>query len=990
MKKTNLKHLLRTIRKNIISFVAVAVIAAVSIAIFLGLQSASAAIVNRSGNYYIDNNLATMEFACANGITAEDVAEVSRWGIVNAAEGGYSSMVVMEGEAENITLQALSLCDTMNDTVVLEGSLPSAPDEVAVEELFVIRKGIKVGDVITLQHDGELKNDTFKVTAIINQPAFSCARIQDSRGQSTPGLGSASFYISLTKDAFDASYYDDCFTKLYIKNNELAALDYYSDEYKAMESELLDKLEELGAERASLRYQEIKEEVDTALSDAQTELDDAAAKIADGEDELANGAIEIADAEKEIADATAEIADAEKELADAIKEINDNEKKLADSLTAIEAQLDTMHVTKDLDHALAQLKLLGSLTAPLTEAIEEYQSGSTALEAARAEYLDGQSELTNAKKELADGQSDLEKAKKELADGQLELEDAKAEYAEAQTEFEDAKAQAADLKEQDWILSGRNDIGDVRAVKLIAQGISNISYSMSVIFLFVAIIVCHAAISRMIDEQRVLIGAQKALGFRPGEVLKHYMLYNILSGLLGIVLGCFLGIVVVENLVLFVFAHEFVCGDIPLVFAWKEALLAAGICMLIFLASTYSACAKLVRQPATTLLRGEIPSKRGGFFFENWKPYKKLNLYSRTMIKNVMNDKARMMTTVMGVVGCISLLLICFSLKMGIENSSITQFDTYFLYQNRLVVNTAEGNTEDFAKVLNSEGISHTTVHDKMEFFRVDGGSWESSRIMAITDYEELKDFVYLKDLDTGKYAEIPKDGMLVSLKCAEVFGIEAGDTVEFMDADGQPLTAKIVGVIEHYLPYHMFVTTADYYETVMSKDVDSCVFLLQGKIDGLLDKVKDIPGFFSLKDNSELAANADAHTGVIAVCFALSAVMAVLVLLNQISMHINRKARELAVMRINGYSLKQTKAYIYKDNIVLTIAGLLLGTAAGSGLAYIIIHSVETGANRYVRTPNLVACLASCAVGAFFALCVNLIALRKINSLNLTNVSSN
>lgn len=94
--------------------------------------------------------------------------------------------------------------------------------------------------------------------------------------------------------------------------------------------------------------------------------------------------------------------------------------------------------------------------------------------------------------------------------------------------------------------------------------------------------------------------------------------------------------------------------------------------------------------------------------------------------------------------------------------------------------------------------------------------------------------------------------------------------------------------------------------------------------------------------------------------------------------------------MRVNGFTLSQTRAYIYKDNIVLTALGLLLGSGAGVGLSYIIIRFLEVDATRYVRDPNGPACLLACAVGAVFAFLVNLLALRRINHLNLTNVSGN
>ena len=306
------------------------------------------------------------------------------------------------------------------------------------------------------------------------------------------------------------------------------------------------------------------------------------------------------------------------------------------------------------------------------------------------------------------------------------------------------------------------------------------------------------------------------------------------------------------------------------------------------------------------------------------------------------------------------------------------------------MIDTGVGTREEFENVLEEEGISYTVIQDKLKNFRVNGGSWENAHIVTTSNYEELADFMVVEDIHTKSLAGLPEDGVLVSRKCAENFAISEGSIVEFMDSEGNPKEFKVVGVIEHFLPYHLFVTTDSYYESAMGEETDASVFLLNGDISGLYDKVRDIDGYLALKDNSEFERSAVAVNMVIMICLALSAVMALLVLLNQIVMHINRKARELSVMRINGYTMKETKAYVYKDNIVLTALGLILGSGFGIVLSYVVVRIIETGANRYVRTPNIPACLYASAVGALFALIVNLIALRKIKHLNLTNVSGN
>lgn len=1130
MKKTNRKHLLQTIKKTSVSFFAVAFIAAVSIAIFQGFQSASKAILDEVDRYFVKNNLVTMEIACANGITDDDIAAIAGWDGVQSVEGGYAVPLLLKNGEERISVQTRSLQTTMNTPVVLEGELPDAPNEMAIEELVAVRKGLKVGDTIVMEHDGELVESEFTITAIINQPSFCLVNLEDARGKGSVGLGSNEFYVSLPLSAFDPSYFNDCFTTAYVDSSALDGVYYFSEEYQTQEAAYLAGLDVAAQERAQLRYESLVAEAESKLSDArneladaqteidtnQADLDAALADIATGEADIESAEAEIAENETKLVDAKAEIEDAEAEiaanetkLADAKAEIEsaeveiaENETKLADAKAEIEAgqaeidaneaaliegetafaaakteftaqqtalaaarteidgQLTAMNLSTDLTEALTALEGMGEQAAPLVAAITEYQVGEeqlvaaetqlntteaqltasrqqlddakaqlatakteadagekeltaakaelveakaevtdgeaeladakTQLADAKAEVAEGEAELADAKTQLADAKTELTDAQAEVADGEQKLADARVELAEGQQELTDAEADVAEIQPREWVLSGRNDVGDVRGVQTLVDMLDGLSYIMSLIFLLVSIIICYAAVARMIDEQRTLIGAQKALGFSSNEILRHYMLYSLLCALLGIVLGWSLSVVIVENLILNAFKGEFLLDGVALTFSFGSAVIAALICLMIFMVSTYASCAKLSRMPAIVLLRGEVPTYGKKRFFENWGAYKRLNLYSRTMIKNVINDKGRMLTTIMGVVGCVALLVSCMTMKMSMENASIRHFDDYFHYTHRLVIDSEIGDAQAFEDVLNEEGVDHILIHDKLENFRVEGGIWENAHLLAIDNVENLGEFMLLEDPKTRSEIAVPDDGVLVSLRCAERFGLSEGSTVEFMDDKGQVRTFRIAGVIEHYLNYHLFVTSPSYYAEAMGKESAPSVFLLKGDLTGLLERVSGMDGFLSMNDNSAFEASADMFNIVIYVCTALSAALALLVLLNQINMHINRKARELAVMRINGYTCRETKAYIYKDNIVLTVLGLLLGSLFGMALGYLDVRIIETGACRYVRDPNLGACAIVCGIVAVFALGVNLLALRRVKHLNLTNVSSN
>lgn len=827
VKKTQRKYLLKAIKKTGVSFFAVALIAATSIAIYLGIQSGAVTILQYTDYYFEENRLANMEIVCANGITQEDVDMLRKQPQVDTVEGGYKTMVLMDSEEEKIIVQVRSLLEEMNQAVVLEGELPKADDEVAIEQKFALKQGIALGDELRIEHDGELVHDVFRVTAIINEPAFSCADVQDARGKGDVGFGSASYYIEVAKEAFDASYYDNCYGVVYVENKALSGIYFYSDEYAETESALICDLEEFGKERAKLRYDSLMQQ-----------------------------------ATEKIGAAGLEPADAEKVL--------------------------------------------------------------------------------------------------------------------------------KDIQQKDWIVSGRNSMGDVSGIETIVEGLFTLSYSFALVFLLVAVVVCYAAVVKMIDDQRMLIGAQKALGFHTKEIFLHYLSYNILAAILGIIIGCICGVVIVENLVLYVFGVEFLFEKIPLAFVWKEAGVVAVLCIMIFVLATCAGCIKVVRQPAVSLLRGELPTQKKAYFFESWGIYRKMNLYSRTMIKNVLGDKGRILTTIMGVVGCMSLLIITFTLKFSISNATDVQFENYFLYENRLVINTEAGQVQEYEEILEQEAISFRRIQDKLQNFRVEGDDWKTIHVIAADNTEQLENFVYLEDIETKKQMELPKEGVLISRKCADNYDLKSGSVIEVMDAEGNARECKIAGVIEHYLPYHQIVTSVEYYEKVFGEKADACVFLLKGNIDGLYEKVRDKDGFMSLKDNSEYKDTFSSINLVIAICMAFSAVLAVLVLLNQMTMYINRKAKELSVMRINGYTIKETKRFVSKDNVFLVAIGLILGCFIGTPMAIFEVCIMETGPNRYIRTPDMLACALSVIVCIIFAFIVNKIALRRIDKLSLTNVNGN
>ncbi len=874
MRKTQRTHLFRTIKKNFVSFLAVALMAGTGISIYLGDQSAAQAILEKANSYFIDNQLQSLEVTSMYGMTEEDIAAILALEEVDEVEGGYSTIATWNTTEETgkLLIQVHSLLDNMNLPVIVDGTLPVEENEAAIEQKMANQEGIQVGDTIVVEHDGELKRNTFLVTAIINQPAFCCGKSLDTRGVSDKGIGSAYYYIALSEKAFDASYFSNCYTTAYVKSYDLDQYDYFSDVYKEKEAELKAKVAEVGESRKTLRYEEV------------------------------------------IATANQEILEKEELLAE-YDSILESANELADSF---------------------------GLTGKYYD-----------------KFLQ---ELERAEQRLQEGEEALQEAKEEVVL----------------------------LEEKDWVISIRNDIGDVRSIDIIVESLYGLSYSMALIFVVVSVIVCYSAISRIISEQRNYIGMQKALGFTSREILQHYMSYSTLCGLFGILEGWIFSILSVQSMNLMIYKGVFLLGDIPLSFAWEHAILVSVFFLIIFTISSYFACKKEISMSAIELLRGETLQRKKPFFFEKFKLYKKSRLYTRTMVKNVFGDTSRMAMTIVGVAGCTLLLVISFTMLIAMKESPETQFEDYFLYDYRLVVDTGEGNIEEFEQLLDEENIEYMRVQDKLKLYRKPGENWFGAHVVVVSDTQRLKDFMVLENPDTRERLEVPEDGMLVSLKCVENNRLQSGSVLEITDSQNIPQEFVVAGEIEHYLPYNLFVMSETYYESTMGEESDPCVFLIKDNVDGLYDKVKDVDGFLFLRDNSEYIKMDNALYLVVIICFVFAAIMAVLVMLNQNVMHISRKAKELSVMRINGFTMKETKAFVSRDNVLLTAIGILFGWGVGIIFGYIVVRVLEVAMTHYVRTPSLKACLISAAIGGIFAYIMNKIALRRIKKLNLTNVNAN
>ena len=637
--------------------------------------------------------------------------------------------------------------------------------------------------------------------------------------------------------------------------------------------------------------------------------------------------------------------------------------------------------------------------------IADYRAGAAALSAASARLAEasrqieeGEQQLADAKKKLAQAKRDYAAGTQKLAQARQDIADGEQTLAENTRLLADAKAELEDfVRYEQWTVQIRTDNPSVATAKFYAQSSRRLCYSMALLFVFVGLMVCFTSITRSINESQTIAGVQKALGFRSREILAHYMAYSLLAAAIGVLVGYALGFFGIESVINDAYAKLYVIGAITNVYVVPEALVIAVVELALIALATWLPCRKLLRRPAVELLKGETYAGGRTRFYEKWRVWQRMSLYTQTTVNNLMNDGARIIATLVGITGCTALIVMSLSLRSSILSTPVRHFERIWIYDASLVSDTAvPGGHQALEQVLDESGVDYTSVRREAVYIRDETGTLNQADLIVSEDAEDLRAFIHLDDYRTGRPLSLTDDGVIVSYTYAKHYGLKAGDTLHLLDTAGRSHDCVVSGISQHYLSSMQVVMTPSCYQHLMGWAAQSnTLYLRYGAADrnAVAQKLQTTEGYFSLTDESaKWIAKFQEFSGsvmlVVYIGLSLSVTMALLVLLNLNIVCVNEKTNELVVMRINGFSIRAVKAYLYRDNIVLTALGILGGVGIGLALGRCVLEILQKIGDNFYTTPNLTDCLIGAGLAALFSLATNLIALRRVNTLSVSDLS--
>lgn len=638
----------------------------------------------------------------------------------------------------------------------------------------------------------------------------------------------------------------------------------------------------------------------------------------------------------------------------------------------------------------ASRRTIATQKAELTARQGELAKGQDELAAGEARL---EAEEAGAKAKIADARKDIAEDKKELATGEAELTEQEQEFAskkeEAKQKLTDAYAKLDDIDTTRWYVQDRSSIDSYASLSSDLSSIEAVGKVFPIIFLIVAILMSLTSMTRMVEEERGLIGTYKALGFGNGTVYRKYLLFALLACLLGGIVGDLFGFVFMPKFVAIILEELYSLPHIYLRFDLLYGV--GGVLLFIFgiVGATFIACrSELVKMPAA-LMRPKAPRAGSRVFLERlpfiWNRLKFLN---KVTVRNLFRYKKRLFMTVGGIMGCTALILCGFAIKDSIVDLAPKQYESVYQY-DLMSVFEDKSNTELVQKISQDSRIANylnLRIENAKAINSVEKG--ETVQFMVIPDGASLKDYIHIKNLDGQKIT--PSDeGILLTRNAATILDLKPGSKLSLQDMELVQRETVVTDVVENYLGNNVYMTQSLYEQLFGQMALNAVLAHLSipgseqpAYAEGLLldDAVLSAVSTVALRADFGF----DLINAVVLLITAMAGGLAFVVLFTLSNTNISERVRELATIKVLGFYDKEVHQYVNKESLILTLIGILIGLPVGRILSGFLTSALNMPAMYFAVHVEPVSYVLSAGITFCFAILVNWMTNRTLNRINM------
>lgn len=1037
------KDFRREVKHSFSRFLSILLISALGVAFFAGIRSASPAMLASADATFDSDNLADVRVIGTLGLTDNDVATLLSLEGVQAAEGIYTGDFLCETENNTVVAKVTSMTNQVSLVKVKEGRYPEKYNECIADREFLAASGFQIGDTVRLKTGTEAKvsdtlaDDEFTIVGVGETSYY----LNSERGTAAIGDGTADGLLVIPKEAFTAEVYSE----IHVTMMGAAQMNCFSKDYDTVLTAVKTNIETVENARCEARLAEFRADADKKLNQAKydfqekkdkalSDLGDAYQTLLTKEAELESGQLQIEqqrqqieelralfdsgdqsveNGKAQIAEARATIDDLERQKKAIEDQIATDEAKIAQMQKDLQADapyisdeeyyqrsMEIIRATATVEYYKNQLPAIEQSIAEVNERVttaEQFIADyPAAAAAARVKIAEGEAKLEEAEKEIQDGEIALERAKE---DYELAAEDTEAEINAAQEKLDKSEDEINNVKLPKWYILDRTSIPSYATYKNDAQSIAAVGTVFPIIFFLVAALVSLTTMTRMVEEERTQIGTLKALGYKKSAITAKFVWYALLSTLLGSIVGVALG----ESLLPIVIIRTYRTVYMHLTQTVVQphilnAVAATALALLATVGGAVAASARVLSESPAALMRPEAPKIGKRTFVEDidfiWM---RLNFAQKAACRNLFRYKKRLFMTILGVAGCMALLLAGFGIRDSVEMLPEKQFDRIFSYQGTVGADASLSRAERrqlLSKVASVEGVTEYLQTKSIVTYAETEKGDTSAYLIVPQDTAKLGEYVHLREARfPHDDVALTDDGILITEKFAKTLGVSAGDMITIKeDETAEPVgDVRVAGVVENYLNNYIYMTP-NIYKALYGETASLNAALIKvdpsADTNAVAEDLLDINGVTSVSMNATTQAQVNSMLGnlnVIIVLMILAAgLLAFIVLYNLNNINITERRRELATLKVLGFYPGELAAYVYRENVILTLFGTVLGIGLGFVLHWFVMQTVETETVMFGAEMRFTSYLFSVLLTVLFAVLVNALMYFRLKKIDM------
>ena len=551
-----------------------------------------------------------------------------------------------------------------------------------------------------------------------------------------------------------------------------------------------------------------------------------------------------------------------------------------------------------------------------------------------------------------------------------------------------------------WYIYDRLDNTSYKELINASDNLKKIGNIFPIIFFAISVLVSLISMMRMIEEDRVENGTLKSLGYNSFHITLKYVIYSLLATTIGSSVGAIFGSYMIPSVIWNIYKKIFFIPKFIYLLKSDYNALGLWICILCICGTSVIVCIKNLREVPANLMRPKAPKSGKKILLERINfIWKKLKFSDKITIRNIFRYKSRVITTVLGIAGCTSLILAGFGLKDSIKDVTDFQFNNIIKYDKLLMTNESINQIDIEKELLNDDKVENFTNVNTQNIKVLFNDEEQEVTMITPDDFNSISKSISLIDLKTNNVIDnISDNSCIISEKTAKLLDIDVGDKISLLDNDNNKYDIKVSYIIKNYINQYLYINKNTYNNLFNNFKINSILISLkdEDKNSKEFDKKYISNGYaLTIVDNDDIKSSMNdmlsSIDSIVAILIIAAASLAFVVLYNLSNINISERKREIATLKVLGFYPSEVDKYINRETVLLTILGIVIGLLFGSYLSHFIISTCEPDYIMFDRHVYTLSYFYSLFITAIFTIIVTIVThfnLKKINMVtSLKNV---